>query len=310
MVTERVTAPSRSTPLPPEGATAAAAISFRVPPGLGLLDADMIWPDPANSSILQVQLFNPQGALVQESYDDPDGGHVYGARTHGVPNIQHTTVADPEPGMWTARILWSGLDVDLAQGPSTPGTYRGPMHFRVSGQDYLSSPASAAVTIPGRASVTIPLRITMPRQPGDHPESVQFSAGDGARTSLPVARRTFIPSHGGAFRALITSSVGRDVGQISTYEINVPTGRRQLNVTFRTADASPDNRFTFYLVNPSGKLAAADTTPKTVNGEPVATAGLQALHPVPGAWQIDIVLDLTVSGKEFTQTVHGSLADP
>ena len=68
-------------------------------PGLDLLDADMIWPDPTNSNILQVQLFNPQGALVQETYDDPFGNHNYGhINNGGVPNIQHATVSDPEPG--------------------------------------------------------------------------------------------------------------------------------------------------------------------------------------------------------------------
>jgi hypothetical protein len=311
VVTERISAPGPGQPIPPEGATAGKTISFRVPPGLDLLDADMIWPDPANSNILQFQLFNPQGALVQESYDDPYGNHNYGRiNDGGVPNIQHATVADPEPGTWTARILWSGLDVDPAQGPEPPGTYRGPMHFKVSGQDYLTAPASAPVQIPGHSSVTIPLRITMPRQPGDHPESVQFSASNGAQASLPVARRSFIPSHGGPFQTLITSTVGRDVGQVSTYEVNVPAGRTYLNVKFHAPDASRDNKFTFFLVNPSGKLAAADTTPKTVNGKTVTTADLYAHHPAPGPWQIDVVLDLTVSGKEFTQTVSGNLADP
>jgi Elongation factor G C-terminus len=36
--------------------------------------------------------------------------------------------------------------------------------------------------------------VTTPAEPGDHPESVRFVAGDGARTSLPVLRRTLIPS--------------------------------------------------------------------------------------------------------------------
>ncbi|MGH3159226.1 MAG: S8 family serine peptidase [Streptosporangiaceae bacterium] len=311
VVTERITAPGPSAPIPPQGATAAKSISFKVSPGLDLLDADMIWPDPANSNILQFQLFNPQGALVQESYDDPFGDHNYGRiNDGGVPNIQHATVSDPEPGTWTARILWSGLDVDPAQGPEKPGTYRGPMQFKVSGQDYLTAPASPSVTIPGHSSVTIPLSITMPRQPGDYPESVQFSAGNGARTSLPVARRVFIPSRGGPFQTLITSTVGRAVGQINTYEINVPAGRRYLDVKLHTADASHDNKFTFYLVNPSGKVVATGTTPKTVSGKSVTTASLYTLHPTPGPWRIDVVLDLTVSGKEFTQTVYGTLTDP
>jgi Subtilase family len=310
VLTERITAPGKGRPIPPEGATAARTISFTVRPGLDLLDADMIWPDPANSSILQFQLFNPQGALVQESYDDPYGNHDYGKiNDGGVPNIQHATVSGPEPGTWTARILWSGLDVDPAQGPEPPGSYRGAMHFKVSGQDYLTAPAFAPVKIPAQSSVTVPLSIAMPRQPGDHPESVQFLAGDGAQTSLPVARRTFIPSGGGRFQTLITSTVGRDVGQVSTYEINVPAGRKYLSVKLHAPGASADNGFTFYLVNPSGNVVSTATAPTTAGGKPAA-ADLYALHPGAGAWQIDVVLDLTVSGKEFTQTVNGNLTDP
>ena len=145
----------------------------------------------------------------------------------------------------------------------------------------------------------------MPRQAGDHPESVQLSAGDGAATSLPVARRTLIPANGGRFNTLITSTVGRDVGQISTYEINLRPGRKYLNVTFRAPAASADNKFTFFLVNPSGNRADTATIRSSA-----ATGGLYALHPVPGLWQIDVVLDLTESGKAFTETVSGNLKDP
>lgn len=76
-----------------------------------------------------------------------------------------------------------------------------------------------------------------------------------------------------------------------------------------TADASPDNRYTFYLVAPGGTVVARDTTPKTVNGTPVATAELQAANPAAGIWQIDVELNLTVSGKEFSQTVYGDVTD-
>jgi hypothetical protein len=136
------------------------------------------------------------------------------------------------------------------------------------------------------------------------------SAGDGAATSLPVARRTLIPANGGQLNTLITSTVSRDVGQVSTYDINLPSGRKYLSVEFRAPAASADNQFTFYLVNPSGNLVDTATTPATVNGKTVNTADLYTLHPVPGLWQIDVVLDLTESGKEFTETVYGSLTDP
>jgi hypothetical protein len=163
------------------------------------------------------------------------------------------------------------------------------------------------VSIPAYTTISVPLTIAMPRQAGDHPESVQLSAGDGAATSLPVARRTLIPASGGQFSTLITSTVGRDIGQVSTYDINLPSGRKDLNVAFRAPDASADNGFTFYLVNPSGTLVDTAITPTTAGGD---TADLYALHPTAGLWQIDVVLNLTVSGKEFTETVNGNASDP
>ena len=204
----------------------------------------------------------------------------------------------------------SDLDDDLETAPPAPGSYTGPMSFQVSGQDFRTSPASPPVRVPGHSAVTIPLSIRMLPQPGDHPESVQLSASDGAAVSLPVARRTVIPASGGSFTTLITSSTGRDVGQISTYEINLPAGRRYLDVTFRAPDAAVDNKFTFYLVNPSGAIVTTATAPTTVNGKLVKTARLYTIHPASGVWQIDVVLNLTESGKHFSETIHGNLRDP
>ncbi len=300
----RITAPDPAKPIPPQGATAAKSAKFRVPAGVDMLNGDMIWPDKTNSNILQVQLFNPQGKLVQESFDDPDGGHEYGVPTSSVPDIQHVTVANPMPGKWTAKFLWAGLDVDLAHGPATPGNYRGPMSFKVTRQSFHTKHAAAPVKISGHGTATIPLRITMPQKPGDHPESVQLSAGNGAKTSLPVTRRTVIPSNGGAFTTRITSSVGRSVGQISTYQINLPASRQYLDAKFHAPNAARNNSFTFYLVNPSGDVVTTATAGPNKNAE------LYTHHPVSGSWQIDVVLDLTTNGKKYTQTVHGTVAAP
>jgi hypothetical protein len=307
-VTENIGAPPASQPIPPEGARAAAPMTFTVPSSLDRLDADMIWPDPTNSNIICFALFDPQGRLAQLSYDD--GSPATSRSTGSVPDIQHAEVTNPEPGRWTAKILWSGKDVDLALPPATPGTYTGPMSFKVSGQDYLTAPASRPVTIPAHASTAIPLHIAMPAAPGDHPVSVQFTARNGAAVSVPVARRTLIPANGGPFQTLITSTVGRMIGQLNTYEINVPAGRTALVATFRTADTSPDNKYIFYLVSPAGTVAATGTTPTTAGGLPSGTAQLSVTDPAAGTWQIDVELELTVSGKEFTQTVYGSLQDP
>jgi hypothetical protein len=157
----------------------------------------------------------------------------------------------------------------------------------------------------------VPLRVAFPASPGDSPESVQFtSAPGGAVTSVPIARRTLIPSPGGSFQTLITSTVGRDqggesVGQGNAYTINVPAGASRLTASFSTADTSADNVIAYYLVSPSGTVAASGSTPNA-NGPSPGTVTLTAADPAAGAWEIDVVLGLTVSGKEFTQTVHGT----
>ncbi len=304
VVTENVSAPDPSLPVPEAGATAAKTTTFNVPPHLSRLDADMVWPDPTNSNVLEFVLFNPQGAIVQESYDDATAGRV--GRS---PNIQHAEVTDPAPGRWTATFLWGGIDDFVEVAPAAPGSYRGPMSFRVSGQDYLTSPAIQPVTIPARSSVSVPLHVVMPVQPGDHPESLQLSASNGAADSVPIARRTLIPSDGGNFQTLIIGTSARSVGQINTYEINVPAGQPDLDVTFHTADASPDNVFNYYLVDPSGAVVATTSTPQTVNGQAVGDAEFSTANPAAGLWQIDVVLRLTVSGNEFSQTVYGDLTD-
>lgn len=304
VVTENVTAPDPSLPVPVAGATAASSITFTVPPHLSRLDADMIWPDPTNSNVLEFVLFNPQGAVVQESYDDGTPGQAGSA-----PNIQHAEVTDPTPGRWTARILWGGIDDYVELPPATPGTYRGPMSFRVYGQDFRTAPAMYPVTVPARSSVSVPLRLFLPVQPGDSSESVQLSASNGAADSVPIALRTLIPSDGGSFQTQIIGTSARDVGQINTYEINVPAGAPDLDTSLRTADASADNVFTYYLVNPSGTVVATASTPQTVNGQAVGDAELSTADPAAGQWQIYVVLDLTVSGDEFTQTVYGDVTD-
>lgn len=308
-VTEPVSAPDPSLPVPAQGAQAAAPITFTVPHGLDRLNADMTIPDPANGTILSFTLIDPNGKLTQISYD-------YGTPRAGkigtVSNIQHVEVTAPTPGRWTAKILWANGRAHLQEAPNVPGSYRGDISFRITGQHYVTSAASKPVTVRAHGSVTIPLNVTMPAAPGDHPESVQFQASDGALASVPVLRRTLIPATGGAFHTTITSTVGREVGQISTFNIDVPAGKKDLDVNLHTADASPDNRMTFYLLDPAGDVVATDATPTTtVQGvgasRPEADAALIQADPAPGRWEIDIELDLTTSGKEFTQDVAGTV---
>ncbi len=303
-VTQNVTAPDPALPMPPQGATAAPDITFNVPAGLGRLSADLIWPDATNNNNLYYQVFDPEGKFVQESYDYGSAGRN-GARGT-VSNSQLIDLTDPEPGQYTVKILWGGKDTDLAVAQITPGAYRGTASFAVWGQNWITTPATGAITIPGHANAQVPLDVALPGAAGDYPESVQFTADNGAKLSYGLQRRSLIPNGFNIpFNTTITSSVGRTIGQINQFNIDVPAGSASLSAHFTTPDASADNAFTFYLVNPSGAVATSGTTPVTVNGVAVADRTLTVANPAPGRWQIDVRIGVTTSGLEFTQTVNG-----
>ncbi|HET9893422.1 MAG TPA: S8 family serine peptidase [Streptosporangiaceae bacterium] len=308
-VTEAVSAPDPSLPVPAEGAVAAAPITFKVPKGLDRLNADLIIPDPTNGTILSFNLIAPHNRLATISYDFGTPSTRPGVNGT-VSNIQHVEVANPAAGTWTAQILWANGRSHLQSPPNVPGPYRGNVSFRVSGQHWITSPAFDSTTIAARSSATIPLNVSVPAAPGDHPESLQVNPSSGPTISYPVNRRTLIPQAGGEFDTTITSSVGRQVGQISTFNINVPAGENDLDVSFSTPDASPDNPMTFWLVSPAGTVVAEDGTPSSTDqgATPVAKGELITLSPAPGRWEIDVELNLTESGLEFTQLVTGNVS--
>jgi len=237
-VTENVSAPPPNAPIPPQGATAAAPVKFTVPRGVDVLDADMRWPDPTNSdnNILSFILTDPAGRLAQSSYD-------FGASNgpNASPDIQHSTVEHPMAGTWTAQILWANGRGHVQSPPDTPGPYTGTVTFQASGQNFTTSPASAPVTIAPHSSASVPLSIAMPQAPGDAPESVQFTSSTGLVSSVPIARRTLIPSAGGSFSATLTSSVSRGAGQIQTFYVDVPPGENDLDVSFNAPDHAADD---------------------------------------------------------------------
>jgi hypothetical protein len=313
-VTENVSAPSPSAPIPAQGATAAAPITFTVPRGISVLDADMRWPDPTNSdeNILSFILTDPAGRLAQSSYD-------YGAANgrNASPDIQHSTIEHPMPGTWTAQILWANGRGHVQSAPDTPGPYTGTVTFQASGQNFRTSPASAPVFIPPRSSVSVPLSIALPRAPGDAPESVQFTGSNGLESSVPIARRTLIPSAGGSFGATLTSSVSRGPGQIKTFYVDVPPGENDLDVSFYAPDHSADDPVYYYLFSPANlepevtesghiDVTAVDTTPTPDNS--TGNASLIAADPQPGLWEVDVMQGATTDGTEFSQTVTGVVA--
>jgi len=244
-VTENVSAPPP--PFPAQGATAAAPVHFTVPSGVSVLDADMRWPDPTNNgaNILSFILTDPAGRVAQSSYDYGGSNFVPCPGGGCSPDIQHATVQHPMAGTWTAQILWANGHVQGA--PDTPGPYTGTVTFQASGQNFTTSPASAPVTIPARGWASVPLSIALPRAPGDAPESVQFTAPGGLASSVPIARRTLIPSAGGSFSTTLTSSVSRGAGQLQTFYVNVPPGKKDLDVSFNAPHHAADDSVYYYL---------------------------------------------------------------
>ena len=115
VVTENVSAPPFGTPVPPVGATAAAPISFNVPAGLDRMEMSEIEPDPTNNTMLLMQLFNPQGTFVQESYDDGSTSQnvtsLGATNVIGATNIKVVSVTD--------AVVGNQVDIDTLTNAET-----------------------------------------------------------------------------------------------------------------------------------------------------------------------------------------------
>jgi hypothetical protein len=108
------------------------------------------------------------------------------------------------------------------------------------------------------------------------------------------------------------TSVGRSNPENSLFFVDVPAGQQAMSVSLNTADASPDNTYSYTLFSPSGKEVVADATPTTTlqgvgSTTPTALANLSVADPAPGRWLIDIQLNLITSGMEFSQVVNGNV---
>jgi hypothetical protein len=306
-VTEPVTAPPASHPVPAQGAQAARDITMNVPRGLSQLGVDMVTPNPNNDAVLSLLLFDPKGNLSQVSYD------YSSSPTGPVSNNEHVSIDNPMPGKWRAQIVWNNGRTHLQDPPPTPGSYRGSVSVRFTGQTESDRRATRPATIHAHSSATIPVTISLPNQPGDSPESLQFTSNRGTATSVPVTRRTLIPPAGGTFHWQMGSSVARGFGPLKSMQINVPAGEKDLRITFQTADTSPDNIMDFFAVEPNGLDGYYDRTPSTTPqgigaSQELGHAAIVVADPPPGLWTVQVMMDLTTSGQEFDQNIKGDIS--
>ncbi|TCO54900.1 S8 family serine peptidase [Actinocrispum wychmicini] len=294
------TAPAAGNPPagPAEGPEAAPSFTFNVPNGTPFFDTSMVWQGTRTSGQLVIELFDPKGRLVQESYD------------YGFTDFQHIDVHDPVPGTWTAKILWGNGRGHYQEPVPTPGTFRGPISVQITGHDWTSFGGGQAKVVPAGGSAAFDVSVPLPAQAGDRPAALQFDTNLGTHLSVPVARRSLIPAVDNAtFNATITGGVGRVLGQSLGYYLDVPAGKSSLTLDLTSPD--PATTLVYYLVSPDGQILSVDTNVTDTkwgdasSAKPTNTASITANQPAAGRWQLIVSLPGNVAGKEFSEQVTG-----
>jgi subtilase family protein len=302
--TEQVTGttPPPSSPKagPAEGPEAAPSFTFNVPNGTPYFDTSMVWQGTRTSGQLVIELFDPQGRLVQESYD------------YGFTDFQHIDVHDPVPGTWTAKVLWGNGRGHYQEPVPAARSFRGPISVQITGHNWADVTGNQRKTIPAGGSATFDVNVPLPAQAGDRPASLQFDSDLGTHLSVPVARRALIPAQNNAtFNATISGGVGRVLGQSLGYFLDVPAGKGSLTLDLSSPD--PATTLAYYLVSPDGQILSVDTNVTDTkwndgaSAQPTRTASLTANQPAAGRWQLIVSLPGNVSGKSFSEQVTGKV---
>ena len=228
-----------------------------------------------------------------------------------MPDIGHVEVANPEAGTWTAQIKWANGRAHLQSLPNVPGTYRGTVSFRASGQNWITSPAVADDHDRGARLGDDPAAGGVPDRSGRPPRVGAVrrrQRRQDARSRSPAARSSRAPA--ASSTRPITGSVGRGIGQISTFNINVPAGRADLGVTVRTPDTSTDDPMRLFLVNPARRRARTQTSLTVADDQRRADAGGHVPRRQPDGrarGRSTPSSTCTTSGKEFRQTIVGDV---
>jgi hypothetical protein len=111
--------------------------------------------------------------------------------------------------------------------------------------------------------------------------------------------------------------VSRGAGQLQTFYVNVPAGKRDLDVSFNAPKHATDDPVYYYLFSPANltspgpqkfkfPVTAVDGTP--TSGNPTGNASLIAPNPQAGMWEIDVMQGPVTDGTAFSQAVTGTLA--
>jgi hypothetical protein len=271
-------------------------VTFNVPSGADRLLSFISWT--GGTSRVQVSLIDPNGNFAQTSRPQGNGNHG------------EADVAHPVAGKWTALIFLR--DGTLAN----PGTVNWQFTSQGFGAGAGSQVLPAAQTIQPGQSKTFQLDTTLPSSAGDSNQDLVISSGDN--TSIePVSVRSLVKltNAGGSFSGNLIGGNGRNgffqPGQIDTYDMNVPAGKRELSVGLSFSN-SPGTEIFATLIGPNDQaVTSADnihTDPAT--GTPAFTNSLQVYAPSPqaGRWRFVVDIINPVGGQTLSSPYQGTVS--
>ena len=260
-------------------------VTFNVPSGADRLVSFISWT--GGTSRVQLTLIDPNGNFATTSRPQGDGNHG------------ESDVAHPVGGKWTAIIF-------LRDGTlNNPGT----VNWQFTTQDFgaVDSVVPSSQTIAPGQTKTFTYNATLPSSGGDSNRDIVVS-GSSDTTIVPVTLRSLVTAAKPTFSGNLIGGNGRNgffqPGQIDTYDITVPSGQPEINVSLSFAN-SPQTEIFATLVGPNGQAA---TSADNVHNS-TYTNGLQVFAPNPqaGTWRFVVDVINPIGGQVLSAPYSGKV---
>ena len=261
-------------------------VTFNVPSGADRLVSFISWTGATSR--------------VQLTLIDPNGNFATTSRPQGNGNHGEADVAHPVGGKWTAIIF-------LRDGTlNNPGT----VNWQFETQDFgaVDSVVPSSQTIAPGQTKTFTYNATLANSGGDTNRDIVVS-GSSDTTIVPVTLRSLVTAAKPTFSGNLIGGNGRNgffqPGQIDTYDITVPSGQPEINVSLSFAN-SPQTEIFATLVGPNGQAASAADN---VHGS-TYTNGLQVFAPNPqaGTWRFVVDVINPIGGQVLSAPYTGKVS--
>ena len=245
-------------------------VTFGVPAGVAHLVADLSFSAGSDATVPPlIALVDPHDHVAAYSFD----------AGIAISMTFRSTLPSPVSGLPTSSLP-----------RAASGGVTGSMLFGVRAADWvtLGSVSPSSLTIQPNKTGAVVYSVTAPSGPGDVAGSVVMA--DGAETaSAPVIVRTLVPTGPTTFAGTLFGGNGDvgDAGQGAYYQLNLPAGLPELNVSVTLGNRSV-TAFAAELVDPAGEAVASSCNDLDTNDTDVPEGGavLHALKPAAGKWTI------------------------